>query len=320
MQDTVESQQPPAPSGVTPAKKRKTNLMILAAVMGILLSAVCCTAGVLAFLYPRLTASKTVQPGATTVIAAPTTASPTATPLPSATSLPPTATVQQPSVSYMGVSFSYDPALASGVTSETIPAQTDPNAPPWDIAPEYTLFTLTGYPLFPDAIHTPKIYVYPVDQLTAINPSAGETIIKLQDFLNRKPETLAPNETIPFLPLFNAAQMLQAGISYLTFQNGNGVRYLTQYGQALYPINNTGLFYTFQGLTSDNRYYIAAVLPASNPILPDPNTITQDDNFYNNFENYVQGIEGQLGAQPPASYTPDLALLDALVRSFQVSR
>ncbi|MEO8354588.1 MAG: hypothetical protein ABI621_01610 [Chloroflexota bacterium] len=39
----------------------------------------------------------------------------------------------------------------------------------------------------------------------------------------------------------------------INFQNGRGIRFLTQYAQYPAPINNHELFYHFQGLTNDGK-------------------------------------------------------------------
>lgn len=219
----------------------------------------------------------------------------------------------EPDVSYQGVSFSYDGSLASSITSETIPAEGDAAIDPW-ATPEHFQFTLDGYPLS-GTFHQPRIMVFPVEAYKAINPTTGETIDQLQQLLASNP---ASPETIPFLPVFNAGQFMRAQVKYLDFQNGSGVRFLTQYGQAVWPINNEDMFYTFQGLTGDGQYYISAILPVSHPSLPDPNSVTMDEAFYDNFMNYVATMEGQLNAELADSFAPALSLLDAMIQSIDV--
>jgi len=94
------------------------------------------------------------------------------------------------------------------------------------------------------------------------------------------------------------------------------------YGQAFYPVNNNSVFYTFQGLTDDSAYYIAAVLPVSHPSLP----ATGDDIPGGDFDAFVANIEtywietkANLEAQPNNSFTPDISLLDAMFESFSVN-
>jgi hypothetical protein len=241
------------------------------------------------------------------------TAQPTSEPAPSQ---PPSPTpVQLPSIEYNGVSFSYDPSLASQVLPENVPAVDYAEAPEWDLAPEHLSFQFVGYPLFPDAIHEPRIRVFPAQEYAALSPQAGQVIADLQTLLAQKPATLAPDQTLPFLPIWNAGQVLQANVAYLDFQNGNGVRFLSHYAQDVYPVSSRSLFYTFQGLTSDGRFYVSAVMPVSNAILPDENSVVVDQAFADNFSNYIAGLEQELSAAPASSFIPGLTLLDEMIAS-----
>jgi hypothetical protein len=182
------------------------------------------------------------------------------------------------------------------------------------VIPEHIGLAFNGYVL-PDTFHEPYIHIYPVDELEAGWEHAGTIVTELQQLLAEKP---AAPEAIPFLPVFNAAQMVRTKIAYMDFQNGTGVRFLTQYDQAYIPINNHEMFYTFQGLTSDGEYYVAAILPVSHPSLPADGTEIPGGDweaFAQDFEAYVRDIEQQLDAQGGSSFTPDLSLLDAMIQS-----
>ena len=221
-----------------------------------------------------------------------------------------------PDASYEGVSFSYDDAIAAGVVGET--------APPEEfmgdfVIPAHTLFSFVSYAL-PDTFHDPRIYVYSVADLQAAGDWMPDFIADQQQVLAERPDPSAfPG--IPILPPFNAAAMTRAQVAYLDFQNGSGVRFVTQYGQAFYPISNHDLFYTFQGYTNDGAYQVAAILPISHPSLPDDSSEIPGGDFEafaENFQTYSEEIAGQLDAQPPASFVPDLSLLDAMIQSLLV--
>jgi hypothetical protein len=236
-----------------------------------------------------------------------------------ASTLPPgAASVPAPHVIYEGISFSYDDALAGEVVAETIPAVGEGSFE-WEIAPEHVQFTFTGYVL-PDTYHEPRIYVYPVSHFEAANQVAGKTIAALRQFLAEKP---AAPDGIPFLPLFNAEQMIRAQIAYVDFQSGAGVRFLTYYSQAPIPVNNNELFYTFQGMTHDGDYCVAAILPVSHPMLPANWMIEipagDADAFAQNLDSYMGDVEQQLSAQDVSSFTPDLSLLDAMIQSLELT-
>ena len=102
----------------------------------------------------------------------------------------------------------------------------------------------------------PQIFIYPVQEMSAYE-NVGNIAADLEALL----QSQQPGRILPYLPLYNAGQVMHAQVKFLDFQSGSGVRYLTQFDQALLPINNDELLYTYQGLTSDGRFYVAAVLP-----------------------------------------------------------
>jgi len=124
---------------------------------------------------------------------------------------------------------------------------------------------------------------------------------------------------MPFLPLFNAMQVMHAQVQYMDFKNGSGVRFLTEFDQAPLPINNHELIYTFQGLTSDGKYYVAAILPVTNPGLPANEQVNDEMAAkMSDFPAYMKETVAWLEQQPAASFTPDLAALDKLIQSMEV--
>jgi hypothetical protein len=205
--------------------------------------------------------------------------------------------------------------VAQDQTVETVaavPAGAD--GPLWDVLPQHQRITLQGYPVT-DHLLQPQIFVYPVAGLAEYNEAAGQRAADLQALL----ESELPAERMPFLPLFNAAQVMHAQVQYLDFENGRGVRYLTQFDQAPLPINSFELIYTFQGLTDDGQTYVAAVLPLTHPDLPaSPQVDEQQIAELNDFAAYLAQTVAGLEQQPDASFTPDLAHLDALVQSLEV--
>ena len=95
--------------------------------------------------------------------------------------------------------------------------------------------------------------------------------------------------------------------------------YLTQFNQGPVKINNANLFYTFQGLTADGKFYVVAVLPVTHPELPDGEPVFSDNpEELSQYPAYLAETAAWLEQQPAASFTPDLAKLDALVQSILV--
>ncbi len=215
-----------------------------------------------------------------------------------------------PDYTYQGVSFSYINGVVSGAVPEEVPAQTEG---PFS-HPAFLEFMLDGYPM-PGGYFDPQVRVFPVAEYRAVNEYAGESIDALQTLIDTQP---ADPDSIPVPDFGGAAQFIGCQKEYLAFQNGSGVRYVTQWGQAAYPIGFPQMFYSFQGLTEDGAYYVHVVFSVGHPSLPDAESVTMDENFYNNYQTYTAEKEAELDAQAPASFQPSLLLLDQLVSSIRV--
>lgn len=312
-----------AKSGQSPAKSR-TWIFLGAGASSVIACVVCVVALLLLpWLYERVpepdsqlvelltpsatTSTEVAETPTPTFTATPTEIVPTLTPSPTDTPIP--------DISFRGVSFSYDRSLANEIQPEIVPSVGEPAL---DIAPEHIRFSFEDYPHLP-AFHEPRLLVFPVEAYANLSPQAAERVVDLRNLLQEKPRSVS--DEIPFLPFWNAAQILRTNPVYLQFQGGSGVRFLTQYGQAAWPVNNFDLFYTCQGLSQDGRYYIAAIFPVSHPELPaDGEEYIGDDwmSFELNFTEYLEQIEFFLNAQSETRFTPDLSSLDAMIESLAI--
>ena len=72
------------------------------------------------------------------------------------------------SVSFQNVSFVIPEGLASGASSEIIPAADEASGGPWGVAPEYIEFVLMDYSPRDD-FRPPVIRVYPAQEYAAAN-------------------------------------------------------------------------------------------------------------------------------------------------------
>ena len=246
------------------------------------------------------------------------TASPNASDFTSA----PTQTSGTP-ISFENVSLVIPEGLASGANPESVPAVGEGNGAPWETAPAHAKVALLSFQL-QGRFHEAAIYIYPSDEYKQVNPNAAEQIDRIQKILLG---STMLKETLPTIPWFNAEPLIAAQIQMLPFQSGRGVRWLSQYAQYLAPINNNELFYHFEGLTDDNKYYIIAVLPITAPILPEdekPDAAVPEggvpiptDIGVNNI--YYISVTERLNSIAPDQYSPSLNTLDALIQSLLIN-
>jgi len=219
-----------------------------------------------------------------------------------------------PFMSEMGTSFVFPPGLGDGTENELVPQSTVYVA--W---PQHIKITLVDYPLQgQDSAYTPQILVFPAEAYRHVDQCADaaigglETILKTQTISLPEPLPCTFNpDTLPLLPDQKAAQVFHAAEKILPFQNGTGLRYITLYSQAHFPaVDNQYLFYTFQGLTGDGKYYVSVILPVHLAALDGMATPADADQSASSF-NTARDL---LNQQEPA-LQPSLESLDALAQS-----
>lgn len=172
-----------------------------------------------------------------------------------------------------------------------------------------------------------QLLIYPVAAYRQMSRSAGiytidQQIKRLQKLLAERPEQ--PGLPLPMLPpLGDEAPDPTIQLKYLDFESGAGIRFITRYTQGERPCNNEEIFYTFQGLTRDGRYYIALFYPISTWALPDnSDTIASEEieKITANYSVYQQQLQEKLDRLGPADFTPALSSLDAMMASLQLKK
>ena len=221
----------------------------------------------------------------------------------------------EPDVCFNILCFYYPEGEDFGARPSILPAELETE---WWAVPEHDDFTFYEYPLS-GTFHKAHLSIYPVAELLDVNQAAEERVAELEAFLALKPKD---PESVPLvLPFFNAAQMITVQVEYLTFESGSGVRFVSQYGQAAWPINNQDIFYAYQGLTDGGNYIISAILPVTHPNLPaDGESFIGDEYeaFINTYDAYILEVESQLDLEDPESFFPELTALDDMLESMQV--
>jgi hypothetical protein len=231
-------------------------------------------------------------------------------------------------VSYEGISFAYDSSLVTSVVARTVPELSSaPNVPDWTTHPEYVKFEFKDFarPGF-----DPAIFVFPVlskyVELDPSDPHATDPWLNgvnaLRDILAQKPiwpqAQWLPGSALysaPFLPPINAATTFIGTQKYMSFESGSAIRSLVQITQQPNPIPEDEVFYSFQGLTSDGKYYVSGRFPAFlTGAHPTPIGST-DPNWVN---EYNQGLVQQIDRSGNSEFVPNLDKLDQMMASVHI--
>lgn len=242
---------------------------------------------------------------------------PTAEPTTPPTELPPLPTATAPALDTVCETIAefeicVPKAMVSALVVSTIPGVNNPEGAPWENIPEHYEIRLDGYPL-QDTFHQPKIILIPVDAYREISVGAQVMTDEMGTLLESKP--IPPNQ-LPFLPLLNAGPVIVTRTSYPETDSVKGIATLTQFAQYFAPVNNREMFFTFQGLTTDGKFWISIVLPMSQESLPPNAESVADsltDEFVANYENYVKEVSTTLTEAPADSFVPNISDVEAII-------
>jgi hypothetical protein len=215
-------------------------------------------------------------------------------------------------VSYNNVKLSVPAGLSTGTTNSTgtdteFPF-TNPSSGPM---PEHTKIVLNDYPL-QDTLLEPEIMVFAAQDYAAYTDLTQQTVSVLKGL------KFTPGQSVPSgLPV----GALSAQVHPVSFGDGRGLAYLTQFDQTPLPINNRELIYYFHGLTTDGSKYVEVILPVQSEFLaPDENPYSALPSGgvpfkMDQIQAYYDAVAAKLNTALSKQFAPTLPTLDALVQS-----
>jgi hypothetical protein len=220
-------------------------------------------------------------------------------------------------VSYKNISFHIPLELNASATGSTdtrwefpsINPSTGPMAP--HAVFEFTNYPVTGeYPVGEGA----RLTVFKTSDYAAYGSTQQDAVTALlggQESLQPLPEAL---EMVRFY----------GQVKPVTFQNGHGLRYLTQVLDGIAPIDNLKIFYYYQGITNDGAYFVSALFHVRIPFLvtdghkdsitpPDGVPFAWDESL--DYPKYLDEVAQKLNEASAEDFTPSLTILDQLIGS-----
>jgi hypothetical protein len=236
-------------------------------------------------------------------------------------------------VSYQGVTFSYDPVLGAVLPQTVDEVAASDDALPGDYWPAHIAFSFIkgqegDQMLAPD--YYPQLIVYKVSDIAAYNneffTNAVQDLTKLAGTTDFSKYAAVESDDssldLPHLPPVAAGQVLRAQISTIDMSTGTGIRYLTAYSQDVSPMTDDRIQYTYQGTTSadgKSGYYIALTFPIKTGVLPTEIPTDFDyDIFSKNYFKEMNATIQKIDALDANVFDPTLTQLDDLVKSIKI--
>jgi len=122
-------------------------------------------------------------------------------------------------------------------------------------------------------------------------------------------------QELPYMPVFPAAQAIQARAQYIDTPQLAGVAFLTAFRQDVSPFAAADFWYTFQGLSTDGTWYVSVSWVVDATMFPARISAKEANHQANRWVKYISESISTLNAAAPAAFTPPLTSIDALVRS-----
>ncbi len=112
----------------------------------------------------------------------------------------------------------------------------------------------------------PQTTFYLVDDMTKTSFGLLDVALRLTDDTTNISSEAAKIEDLyrdsSFMPYQNKERVINILPEFLTFENGSGIRTVTGFDESIQASGSaSNLYYSFQGISSDGRYYISAVFP-----------------------------------------------------------
>lgn len=224
--------------------------------------------------------------------------------------------------------FSLNPAGVARSVRKTVidAAPFDPLSPPdGNGVPQHLRFTFDRDRLADFfAPRQRQLLVLPIADYLAMYPEPQRAEIEdqvadMQALLKARPQAITG--TIPVLPTIGASQVLRSNVSYVDFNGGACVRFITAYRQDVGAITDQDLVYTCQGLSDDGAYWISFVYPVSSTATPaNANSVTraQQARIQANASAYLAEVQVALDRLSARSFRPILTRLDAMLRTLRL--
>jgi hypothetical protein len=233
------------------------------------------------------------------------------------------------SVSFDGAGFSFDASLGSSVNITRVPGQPAEAEQPFGPDLPHLAFTLYGpraeFSRVPRVGDAPGVIrAYRVDDIAGYE-EASEQLAALQALLAERPDLGTFMEVsedgsgvrLPHLPVDTAAaQVLRARVAYVDTPAVSGVAYVAGYRQDIAPFVQSDFWYTFQGLSADGTWYVAADFVVEAGMFPERIRTRDYERVADRWVEYLEESTRTLNEAEPGAFTPPLTSIDALVESF----
>jgi len=219
-----------------------------------------------------------------------------------------TSTAANPSVSKLAVTFDGG-HLAKRLNIKVFPkiANSFDDAPFMNGEPEHLRITFDNDEADNNFVWKRQILIYPLASYAQLfkgkeRAEFDRTVGSLKSIIQKR--SGAGVKEFPMLPAMDCYEVFHSHVKILDYKGGTGVAFLTCYAQDEAPFKNGDFFYSYQGLSSDGRYYIALTYPVKAKALKDNMPLKAGIKLLTNLK--------------ADEFTPSLGEIDKMIESISI--
>ncbi len=152
-----------------------------------------------------------------------------------------------------------------------------------------------------------QIVLYPIGEFRKLY-SGRDQLKEFDKRIMLMKTALAKNkcksDEIAVFPSIDACQLFRSRIKFLDFKSGRGVRFLTSYATDVSPTTGNDVFYTFQGMSKDSKYWLSVFYPLKVSGLKESSDAKISERCLNSLDS--------------GKFSPALEELDKMVQSIMI--
>jgi hypothetical protein len=221
--------------------------------------------------------------------------------------------------------FRYSDALYAAPECRTLPKKVDDDQIPFNVGPKrwsILLKSRSNSPHLSGIIYLTPLSDHTVRHFDTVYSQLSANAQGLRTMLGGPREDVAPRlrvwgddaKGLPDEPWCDAGEGLKAKFRWLDSPQMSGFRVLVYYAQGNGDVlEKDNLFYNFQGITKDGRYYISARLGVRNPALDRWKPTTGES------RGEVEAEQRHVNSWKDESFVPNLGQLDQMIASVELA-
>lgn len=232
-------------------------------------------------------------------------------------------------LTYEGITLNYDRIMGDSIAIIHYPGDPAESAAPGFSDAAHIAFNMFNTYAVPESAFGGGggVSVYRMSDLAAYNFLMAQ-VDALTILLAEKPDiaqgdspvTSGMENALPFVPMLPHGQIIHARAEYIETEAVQGIGYITYSNADMSPFLSSTFTYTFQGITRDGQFYVAAGFPLETALFPEETPADFSmESFQAEWPQYIADSIAVLDSAAAEDFTPSLSTIRSMIEGLEIS-